>query len=216
MGAFDNLLGKKFNRLTVVGNTNERYSNGGYKWICKCDCGNDSIVRGDSLKSGHIKSCGCLNSELTSKRAFKHGQNNKQLGRTKEYDAWRAMINRCNLKSTKKYHRYGARGISVCDRWLNSFENFFEDMGKKPTLQHSLDRYPDINGNYEPSNCRWATNEQQSRNKSTNVWIEYNGERLIITDWAKKLNTRCAQINKMLKRGKNFDYVYNFYKNKNK
>jgi hypothetical protein len=103
-----------------------------------------------------------------------------------EYNAWRAMFERCNNPRHKDYSRYGGRGISVCQRWIESFENFLADIGLRPSKQHSLDRFPNNEtGDYEPSNCRWATREQQNANRRDNVFLEYKGERRHIREWAK-------------------------------
>lgn len=128
-------------------------------WVCICDCGNKSIVIGSNLRNGRTKSCGCLRKELLIKRNTSHN-----MSKSAPYRTWRAMKNRCYNKKHPQYHDYGGRGVAVCDRWLNSFENFYSDMGDKPTSQHSIDKI-DNNGNYEPKNCRWATATQQVRNQ---------------------------------------------------
>jgi hypothetical protein len=97
------------------------------------------------------------------------------------------MIQRCMNPNASGYENYGGRGIKVCDRWLNSFEAFREDMADRPSEDHSLDRYPNNDGNYEPGNVRWATWDQQCRNKRTNRWITYEGKTLILEDWATQL-----------------------------
>lgn len=114
---------------------------------------------------------------------------------------WAAMKDRCLNSNHKHYHRYGGRGIKVCDRWLESFENFIEDMGVRPTSNHSLDRYPDNDGNYEPSNCRWATVEEQQNNRSDNVFVEYNGEKITVSQLARKLDLPPNTLGMRLRRG---------------
>jgi hypothetical protein len=175
------LEGVRFGKLVVTKDVgvNEQ---GTYMWLCKCDCGNEKIVKGASLKYGSTRSCGCGIIEAVIKTHTKHGAVNSV-----EYTAWEGMKARCYNKNTPKYSEYGGRGISVCERWRNSFENFLLDMGIKPSNEHSLDRFPNNDGNYEPSNCRWATDYQQLRNTRRNVWIEYNGERIALTDLAKIL-----------------------------
>lgn len=104
----------------------------------------------------------------------------------KEYRAWLSMRSRCLFPSHKSYQDYGGRGIKICDRWIEDFNAFFIDMGEKPTPKHTLDRI-DTNGNYEKSNCRWATQKEQCRNRRSNTWIEYNGITMTKTEWANEL-----------------------------
>jgi hemin uptake protein HemP len=108
------------------------------------------------------------------------------------------MKNRCYNKNGEDYPEYGAKGIKVCDRWRKSFENFFADMGKRPSKTHSIDRYPNKKGNYNPSNCRWATKKEQSRNLKSNKYFLYNGEMIILKDLAEILKTHPSNINRML------------------
>jgi len=157
-----NLLGRNFGYLVVI---EFAYFNKWRNacWKCECRCGKIIFVRSGGLCSGHTKSCGCLRQETTRKRSYKHGH---RIGGavSAEYHSWHSMKQRCENENREKYRRYGARGISVCRRWRNSFENFLKDMGKRPGSGYSLDRI-DNNGNYEPGNCRWATAKQQARNK---------------------------------------------------
>lgn len=123
-------------------------------WTCRCTCGVKFIVQGQSLVSGNTRSCGCL------------GRIERKT--PKEEKAWRTMLWRCYNSNHKKYKDYGGRGIRVCRRWRNSFENFLSDMGKAPSLRHSLDRKK-VNGNYTPSNCKWSTPIEQGRNKRNTI-----------------------------------------------
>ena len=147
----------KFNRLTIIEKVSSK------KYRCKCDCGNETVVYLHHLKSGGTKSCGCLKKEMIGLTNYKHGHagNSKT---TKIYHAWEGMKARCYNKNYPKYDRWGGRGIKVCDRWLESFENFLADMGEPPGKEYSVDR-KDNNGNYEPNNCRWATDDEQQQNR---------------------------------------------------
>lgn len=191
-----NLVGKRFGRWIVL-SFYLKDENRRYKWLCKCDCGEEKVVFGINLTRGLSQSCGCLNRENLLKALTKHGQA-KAKNQSSEYAAWCEMKQRC-ADATQK--NYGGRGIGVCDRWLDSFENFFADMGKKPSPLHSLDRYPDNDGNYELGNCRWATDQQQAGNTRRNHWIEYNGKRMILEDWAREFNTDKNSILKRVKLG---------------
>jgi len=154
--SFVNLTGNKYARLTVVDFAGSQ----GRKslWRCLCACGNEKIIRSDSLKSGSVKSCGCLSKEKTRERSTIHSGCG-----TAEYVAWQSMKARCYSKNAVEYPNYGGRGVTVCGRWKNSFIDFLGYMGKKPKPEYSLDRINN-DGVYEPGNCRWATKTTQSRN----------------------------------------------------
>lgn len=171
------LEGKRFGKLLVIKDVGVN-NRGTYMWLCKCDCGKEKVVKGATLVEGTTKSCGCLLGKKT-----KHG-----LANAPEYNVWIGMKERCYNPLSTGYYKYGGRGITVCERWKNSFERFYEDMGIRPSDLHSIDRYPNNDGNYEPLNCRWATDKEQLRNTRRNVWVEYRGERFVLTDLAKKLN----------------------------
>lgn len=173
--------GEIYGRLTII-------SFAGLKskvrmWNCKCTCGNNVAVSQYNLNDGQTKSCGCLMRERLSKASTRHGEAKK----TKEYKTWAGIKYRCYCKTDKRFSDYGGRGIIVCDRWLHSFENFLADMGRAPSPKHSIDR-KDNNKNYEPNNCRWATNKEQANNKRTNVNITYKGETMTISEWCTKLD----------------------------
>lgn len=192
---FQDLTGWQFGRLAVEEffsrNNNITY------WKCRCECGAAIVVRSGNLKQGKSKSCGCLRQEITSSRFTKHGYTVG--GKPAEYIAWKCMTQRCRDINNKSYHRYGGRGITVCDRWLNSFENFYADMGGRPTDKHSIERI-DNEKNYTPDNCKWATKKEQNRNTATNRRLTYRGEMLTVSEWTEKLGlgrgTICARIDR--------------------
>lgn len=160
MGKFIDLTGQKFGRLTVIKRAENQNSH--TRWVCDCECGNSVIAKGIHLKSGHTQSCGCAKIELHTKRLTKHGYCGTSL-----YNVWCSMKERCCNKQAQRYNDYGGRGIKVCSRWLNSFEAFYEDVSKLPHFGekgYSLDRINN-DGNYEPSNIRWATAKEQANNK---------------------------------------------------
>lgn len=148
------------------------------RWICMCDCGKTKSILSTCLVSGRTTSCGCIK---TGKKAVYDTRNND------EYKIYRSMKNRCYNSNTRYYVHYGGRGITICDRWLNSFLDFYQDMGPRPSKDHSIDRI-DNNGNYCPENCRWATKSEQANNKRNNHRIEYNGKIQTVTEWSKELN----------------------------
>lgn len=158
---------KIFSRLTVLQRT-ENNKKGLAMWQCLCDCGKTIDVPGSQLKNGQTTSCGCLKREKLKASATKHGKY-----RTGAYVSWNNMIQRCCNPNNHKFHLYGGRDIQVCERW-QKFEHFYEDMGERPP-KHSIDRI-DNDGNYSPSNCRWAINKAQCRNKKNS--LIFNGKHL--------------------------------------
>jgi len=178
MGKLISLVGQKFGRWTALERAKDK--NGLVRWKCCCDCGTIRDVRSIRLRNGLTKSCGCLQREMASIKNTKHSQSNSSI-----YYSWIDMKRRCNDPNNVGYKYYGARGIKVCDRWLNSFENFFTDMGKKPE-KFTLER-KDFDGNYEPSNCIWVSKKEQQRNKRNNRLINYNGKIQCMSKWAEEI-----------------------------
>lgn len=179
MAAFIEMAGRRFNRLTAVAYSHT--AKGKYKlayWHCVCDCGAKVVVSGAQLRKGGTKSCGCLQREKVGLLHRTHG-----LSRLHEYKVWGNMIQRCTNPKDTGWRFYGARGVTVCDRWLKSFEAFFADMGKRPSKDLSIDRIRST-GAYEPGNCRWTTRKVQNRNTRSNRLITYNGRTQTLADWA--------------------------------
>jgi hypothetical protein len=150
---------KKFNRLTVLYDTGRRTGNGNSIWKCKCECGNYKDIRRDVLLNGNTKSCGCLSVESAKRTHTIHG---KSRNGNLTYKSWYSMKRRCLDEKYDNYKYYGGRGIQICERWMK-FENFLADMGERPEGM-TIDRINN-DGNYEPSNCKWSTKEEQNRNR---------------------------------------------------
>lgn len=188
MGCFQDLTGNKYGRLIVIerdGRKNKRTT-----WRCKCECGNEKVIAGADLKSGRVHSCGCLKKELMAAKQTTHG-----MCRTRLHAIWGNMKARCYNDNNKEYHRYGGRGIKVCEEWCNDFIKFNEwaiSNGYREGLQ--IDRI-DNDGNYEPSNCRWVTKKENGNNTSKSIRIQDGNMWVTVEEYARKI-------------GKNKDAVY--------
>ena len=171
--------GDVFKQLTVV-------SVNGSKCLCACSCGNQKEVPAGKLIRGDYVSCGCYRRRSFIERSTKHGHASSA-GPSREYYSWQCAQSRCTNSNDKDYKNYGGRGISFCERWSGDggFERFLEDMGPRPD-GHTLDR-KDTNGNYEPSNCRWATEVSQQRNRRSNKLVTYNGKTQPLISWTEEL-----------------------------
>lgn len=191
-----NLSGMKFGKLLVtqfshIGKHYVKY------WCCVCECGDHKIIAGNHLQRGHTKSCGCISKVLKS--TFKHGHHPKS-GPSPEYISWQAMKRRALYSKQDHFNRYGGRGIKCCERWLNSFENFLQDMGPRPSLFHTLDRINN-DGDYCPENCRWATKKQQARSRCSSRIIQHNGKSKTLAEWAEEAGMDLRSLWQRLKRG---------------
>ncbi len=201
MVAVKDMTGKRFGRLIVLARAEKRYGTAAF-WNCQCDCGNTKIVWGSALRTGETASCGCLHRDTVKKQMTSHGMVDRE-----EYIVWKGMKSRCLNPRSKHWHRYGGRGIKVCERWANSFAAFLEDMGDRPDgcgptgrAKLSIDRFPNNNGNYEPGNCRWATQEQQVANSSVAKLLTFRGETRPIGAWERILKiSACAIVNRLRK-----------------
>lgn len=187
---YKDLTGQRFGRLTVASLVaSPAGTNIPTMWVCVCDCGNSLAVRGYNLKNGNTLSCGCLQKDRAKETQTTHGMTGSRL-----YVIWQHIIGRCTRAKDKAYKWYGARGITICDEWLNSFEVFYEwaiANGYADNL--TLDRI-DVNGNYCPENCRWITLKEQQRNRRDNVRVSFNGQTKTVAEWAKEFNCRSSAV----------------------
>ena len=204
----DNLKNKKFGKLTVIKMHEDKSK--GIKWVCKCDCGNETIVYSNFLKSGHTKSCGCLQKEVVSNIFRTHN-----LSKTKLYKRWEDMKNRCYTKTQTMYKYYGAKGIKICEEWLdkenglNNFYNWSMKNGYRDNL--TIDRI-DSKGNYTPDNCRWVDRFVQNNNTSRNHLVTYNNETHSLAQWEKILGINQHTLLKRIR--EKFPKELLFYKGK--
>lgn len=200
----DTFIGKKYGKLQIVSldYKKQKYAKNGrkdgflYYFKCLCECGNYTVVNLHDLTSHHTQSCGCYQKDQTSKSNKTHGLKNSPV-----FYIWTSMKQRCLNPNNRAYKNYGGRGITVCDEWKDDFKAFYDwamANGYKEKL--SIDRI-DVNGNYEPSNCRWATRRIQSRNTRKNIIVEYKDEKLCLKDLAVKYNIDYKLLHKRFKKG---------------
>lgn len=192
------LTGIRFSRLVVLRRGSS--CKAGSRWVCKCDCGSVVTVQRCALITENTKSCGCLKRDLAkvlgSVNNIKHGATIDPI-KLPTYKIWLGMRKRCRDQWDK---RYAGRGIKMCERWLNSFDHFYEDMGARPSLKHSIDR-KNVNGDYEPSNCRWATVIEQNNNRRNNLIIEYDGKKHSLSEWSRITGIKALTIRYRILRG---------------
>lgn len=187
------ITGQKFNRLTAIEPV-YKDKNGVWHWKFKCECGNEKVCNSARVKDGNIKSCGCLRKE----KHITHG-----MRYTRIYKIYHCMKGRCYYPSNNRYKNYGARGIKICDEWLgkDGFVHFYEwakSNGYNDNL--SIDRI-DVNGDYKPSNCRWATRTEQANNTTANCYYTYNNETHTVTDWGRMVGIDSETIRARIRRG---------------
>lgn len=189
------LTGQRFAMLVAI---SRRYTPGRQsQWLCRCDCGRDVLIfLGNLTKANHQKSCGCLVPVQVGQRTgnYRHGHSHEP-----EFHLWRGMIARCSNSSLASWNDYGGRGITVCQRWQDSYEAFLADVGPRPSPKYSIDRI-DNDGNYEPSNVRWATRKEQAANKRNAArLLEHDGRAQNMSDWAKELGVTRATVERRLR-----------------
>lgn len=187
--------GDRFGRLVAL-RAAASSSSGHKQFIWKCDCGELKCIRIEHVVSGRTNSCGCLHDQAAGDRNRTHG-----LAKTRVYGIWSGMIQRCTNPKVKIYPYYGGRGIKVCDRWRNSFECFLADMGHPPSENHSIDRFPNKDGDYGPGNCRWATDQEQALNMRSNALLTVNGETLRLIEWCDRAGVTQPAIYYRVKKG---------------
>lgn len=187
-------VGKTFERLTVISRAdNDRHGNS--RWLCRCQCGCEKIVRGSHQVSGNTQSCGCLDREMVIAMNYKHG-----MWKTRLYNIWKKMKDRCYNPNANNYRYYGGKGVKVCEEW-HSFQPFYEwAMANGYADNLSIDRISGF-GNYEPNNCRWATVKEQNNNTSKNVYITIGKETRTVSGWAEETGTHRNTILTRMRNG---------------
>jgi len=189
------IKGKKFGKLTPIKLSINK--EGSIEWFCHCDCGNVKAVSATAILNYNVRSCGCLLDE--NRKSFAVNQQTHGLSNTREYGVWCAMHSRCYNPNNKSYKHYGARGIEVCERW-HRFENYISDMGARPIEGHSIDRI-DVNGDYSPENCRYASAKTQANNTRKTIYMEIDGQTKPLTEWAEIFNIKSATVRNRLRKG---------------
>lgn len=198
MDTVKDISGHRFTLWTVMGRCRRARNETVAYWVCRCDCGTIKSVNGGTLRRGLSKSCGCLRDE-TFRETKTHPL---KKAHPAEYATHARLFMRCNNKNSSDYKDYGARGISVCARWTGKegFKNFMADMGPRPSQRHSIDRI-NVNGNYEPDNCRWATSKQQTRNYRRNRMVTIDGDTKCLKEWCEERGVSYTRTFQRLRRG---------------
>lgn len=195
------MRGRRFNRLLVLDQP-PLVRNRHAAWTCLCDCGKTKVILASDLlrKDRPTGSCGCLHREVAASN-LRNISTTHGMSLTPEYGVWSAMIDRCENANHRQFRHYGGRGITVCKSWRHSFQLFLVDMGRRPSSKHSIDRYPDNDGNYEPGNCRWATAIEQANNTRSNKFVQVNGRLVTVAQGARELGLQDGTFRKRLSRG---------------
>ena len=188
-------VGEVHGRLTIIGDAPSTGTR--RRVLARCSCGTVKDFQLNNLRTGTTKSCGCILRENPANVSHGHARVG---AKNKTYHSWLAMKQRCTYPKAPQWADYGGRGIKVCDRWLNSFEDFLADMGERPDGS-TLDRYPDVNGNYEPGNCRWSSHLDQMNNTRRNRFIEFDGKRMTVSQWERHLGMPYRLLSIRLNRG---------------
>lgn len=197
--------GQPFGQLTIIEEVPvplrwQKTYRAKYHWYsCQCSCGKETILPDNALHSDNTRSCGCLQREAAKRTGTQKGTHRESgldgvREKSKEYKAWVGMKQRCLNPKTTRYISWGGRGITVCSQWLTSYETFLADVGRAPSPQHSLDRYPDNNGPYEPGNVRWATPAEQRLNSRQNRYITFRNETLTLGQWAQRIGIHSSSL----------------------
>lgn len=181
--------GQRYNRLTAMERLGSN-RNGMSIWRFRCDCGYLIEVSASSVRTENTKSCGCIRSEGGTKNR-KHGMSSSKI-----YHAWHKMLMRCINPTVKAYPYYGGRGVTICERW-HKFENFYADMGPRPSPKHSIERI-DNDGNYCPENCKWVTMAEQNSNKRNNIVVEFWGEKMCLAEAARRAGIRYTTLKRRI------------------
>lgn len=202
------LTGQRFGYLVVLRLGKKLRPSNGAWWLCRCDCGVEKHLPSHDLVQGKINSCGCKQQALADIHRKTHGKSKNN----RTYRIWQAMLNRCRNPNGPSYDHYGGRGIAVCDRWTD-FDAFLADMGEAP-VTHSIERINN-DGDYEPSNCRWATRSEQANNTRTNVFIEWKGQRLTRSQWEQRLGMGKTTLRSRLRKGLSLDEAMKPLENSN-
>jgi hypothetical protein len=196
------MTGQRFGRLTVLRFAGVKWNSS--SWLCQCDCGNTVEPLRENLTNGQTTSCGCFRREFSRDKALTHGHTAAIDGErfeTPEYATWSRIKRRCFNQNDKDYPDYGGRGITICDEWRDNFQAFFDYVGKRPSRVHSIDRFPDKDGDYRPGNVRWATPSQQARNRRTNRIVHFMGREMALAEACEIAGMKSHTVAKRMAKG---------------